>query len=77
MLMSAPAMNVVPAPIRTMASAAGSPPRALDGVADAFRHARAERVDGRVVDGDDGDAIADFVTNQLGHGVRSGSLRTR
>ena len=39
--------------------------RALDGVADAFRNARAERVDGRVVDGDDGDAIANFVTNQL------------
>ena len=39
MLMSAPAMNVVPAPIRTMASAPRIAAGALDGVADAFGNA--------------------------------------
>ncbi len=40
-------------------------PRALDGVANAFGHPGTQRVDGRIVDSDDGDAIANFVSNQL------------
>ena len=68
MLMSAPAMNVVPAPMSTIASAAGSLAGARDGVADAFRDAGTQRVDRRIVDGDDGDAIANVVANQLRHG---------
>ncbi len=38
------------------------------GVVDAFRDTRTERVDGRVVDGQDGDAIDDVVVNEPRHG---------
>ncbi len=34
---------------------------------DAFEHARAHRVDGRIVDGENRDAISDFVMNEFGH----------
>ena len=38
---------------------------ALDGLADAFGNAGAQGIHRRVVDGDDGDAVPDFVANQL------------
>ena len=63
--MSAPAMNVVPAPIRTIASAAASPQARVDGLADAFGNAGAQGIHRWVVDGDDGDAIPHLVANQL------------
>ena len=37
----------------------------LDSLADALRDTGTERVDRRIIDGDDGDTLADFVTNQL------------
>ena len=66
-LMSAPAMNVVPAPISTMASAPASASRARDGLVDRLPDARAERVDRRVVDGQDGDAVLHVVANEIRH----------
>ena len=36
---------------------------------DAFKHSRSERIDRRIVDGENGDAILDFVTNEVGHRV--------
>ena len=67
-LMSAPAMNVEPAPIRTIASTSASAHAARDRGLDAFKHAGPERIDRRIVDGENGDAIPDFVTNEVGHG---------
>ncbi len=54
-VMSAPAMKVRPAPVSTIASTLLS----RGGLGEVFEHARAhfmlERVDGRIVDDDDGD----------------------
>ena len=63
-LMSAPAMNVVPAPISTIASAAGSATRARTASSICRPDLGRQRVDRRVVDGQDGDAVLDFVTNE-------------
>ena len=65
--MSAPATNVVPAPIRTIASAAASPFARATPSSIASQTPGAERVDRRVVDGQDRDAILDFVVNELRH----------
>ena len=60
-------MNVVPAPISTMASAAGIGVRALHGLVDRFPHRGTQRVDRRVVDGEDRDAIGDVIANDFSH----------
>ena len=41
---------------------------AHDGGIDAFGHAGAQRIDGRIVDGDNSDFILDFVSDEIGHG---------
>ena len=64
-------MNVVPAPISTIASARPIDRSRADRLARSLPTRRLKRIDGRVVDRDDGDAIADLVTNQLGHGISS------
>ena len=61
--MSAPATNVDPAPISTIASTLSSLVGARHLLFNAFEHAGAHRIDGRIVDGENGDAIADFVMN--------------
>jgi hypothetical protein len=45
-------------------------PRPRDGLADGFPHFGAERVDRRVVDGQNGNAVLDFVANEFGHSGR-------
>ena len=42
--------------------------RALDRLVDRFPHRGAQRVDRRVVDGQDRDAIGNVVTNDVSHG---------
>ena len=57
--MSAPATNVLPAPMNTIAVTASSRSAASKAPNDGLGHAGTERVDGRVVDGDDGDGVFD------------------
>ena len=64
MLMSAPAMNVVPAPIRTMASALESWQARSTASLMRFGHAGAQGIHRRVVDGDDGNTVPYLVPNQ-------------
>ena len=65
-LMSAPAMNVVPAPMRTMASTAGSSAARATASSSRLPDGWTQRVDRRVVDRDDGDAVDAFVADEIG-----------
>ena len=42
-----------------------------------LRHAGTERIHGRIVDGDDGNLIANFIVNEFGHGVHLTDLLVR
>ena len=64
MLMSAPAMNVVPAPIEDDGVRGRIVAGALDGVADRFGNAGAQGIHRWIVDGDDGNTVPDLVPNQ-------------
>ena len=65
--MSAPAMNVVPAPIEHDGVGRRIGDGARDRLIDRLPHAGAERVHRRVVDGEDGDAVPDLVVDELVH----------
>ena len=65
--MSAPATNVRPAPMTTMARTARIGAGLVERRESAPRHARAQRVDRRVVDDDKGDRVLGFESN--GHGL--------
>ena len=62
--MSAPAMKLRPAPIITMAFTFGIGLALLDRLDDAVANARRQRIDRRIVDGDDADAVLDIEPHQ-------------
>ena len=63
--MSAPAMNVLPAPIRTTAAICGSAAARAIASMMACGTRGANRVDGRIVDGDQRDVLANGVVNRM------------
>ena len=65
--MSAPATNVLPAPMNTIADTASSRSAASKALDDGFGNAGTQRIDGRVVDGDDGDGVFDGGGDWTGH----------
>ncbi len=62
-LMSAPATNVEPGANQHNRIDVGVVVGARHLLFDGFEHAGAHRIDGRIVDSENGDAIADFVMN--------------
>ena len=66
-LMSAPAMNVRPPPMSTAALTLSSLSICSIASRNAFGHAGAERVDRRIVDGDDGDVVVFCELYQVAH----------
>ena len=70
--MSAPAMNVLPAPMMTMALTAVVAGRPIESGLEAVDDVGTERVDGWVVDANERDALVDAERNGLIHRCRPG-----
>ena len=75
--MSAPAMKVRPPQTIRIALTAESAERLLDAVVQPLAHVLAERVDGRVVDGEHGHAAAAVEIDGLGDGCHGCFLSIR
>ena len=67
-VMSAPATKVRPAPVRMIASTPASSRAAMTCLHDALAHAMAQRIHGRIVDGDDGDVAVATQTDRIVQG---------